>query len=380
MKGVPHMNHKKCFSVILLFFFISILVSCVPQQAVVSGQGRYLSEPAPDKDGEVKILLYYDMEGTSGVNDMRALSYGNEEYTQAREYLTNDVNAVIEGLFAGGADVVHVVDAHGSGNPNPDILLDKMDSRAELIYKDEPFRPYVDLTEKGVYDAVAVVCMHSSTGGGGFAAHTYTIGMDWILNDMHINETEIIAYSWGRADVPLIFASGDDKLEEQLEWMGWLEYVRVKKAKDAGDAELIPFDKVHQDMREAASRAVGNIPNCKVTNLTLPIKAQLRAAHPARLSQLSNVPGIDYENQTVTFTAETYQKAYDGITGLISVATRGYTRIINEVIRDQENAEKIFEEVDTRLFEVWVEVESGRWKAPAPRKSKSTGRKYFGAR
>lgn len=44
--------------------------------------------------------------------------------------------------------------------------------------------------------------MHSKTGGGGFAAHTYTIGIDWILNDMSINETEIIAYSWGRADVP----------------------------------------------------------------------------------------------------------------------------------------------------------------------------------
>jgi D-amino peptidase len=374
------MNPKKCSSIILLFLFVSFFVSCTQQQAVDSEQGRYLSEPSPDKDGEIKILLYYDMEGISGVNDIRALSYGNEEYTQAREYLTNDVNAVVDGLFAGGADVVHVVDAHGSGNPNPDILLDKMDSRAELVYKDEPFRPYVDLAEKGVYDAVAVVCMHSKTGGGGFAAHTYTLGMDWILNDMSINETEIIAYSWGRVDVPLNFAAGDDTLEEQLEWMDWLEYVRVKKAKDAGDAELIPFDKVHQDMREAASRAVGNIPNCKVTNMTLPIKAQLRAVRPARLDQLSDVPGIDYEDQTVTFTAENYQEAYDGIVGLMSAATRGYTRVVNEVIQEQENSKDIFEGANTRLFEVWVEVESGRWKPPTPRKSKRTGRKYFGAR
>ncbi len=35
-------------------------------------------------------------------------------------------------------------------------------------------------------------------------------------------ETEIIAYSWGRANVPIIFASGDDKLKEQLVWMTWL--------------------------------------------------------------------------------------------------------------------------------------------------------------
>jgi len=35
---------------------------------------------------------------------MRSLSFGNEEYNQVRVYLTNDVNAVIDGFFAGGAD------------------------------------------------------------------------------------------------------------------------------------------------------------------------------------------------------------------------------------------------------------------------------------
>jgi hypothetical protein len=37
------------------------------------------------------------------------------------------------------------------------------------------------------------ICYIYSTDGGGFAAHTYTLGMDWILNDMSINESEIIA-------------------------------------------------------------------------------------------------------------------------------------------------------------------------------------------
>ena len=50
----------------------------------------------------MKLLISADMEGISGVNDIRALSYGNEEYTQAREYLTNDVNAVVDDL-----DLIH---------------------------------------------------------------------------------------------------------------------------------------------------------------------------------------------------------------------------------------------------------------------------------
>lgn len=318
------------------------------------------------------------MEGISGQNDMRSLSFGNEEYNLAREWLTNDVNAVISGLFSGGADEVFVVDAHGSGNPDPDILIDKMDKRAQLISRNEPFDAYTALTEKGVYDGVAAVCMHSKTGGGGFAAHTYTIGMDWILNDMSINETEIIAYSWGRADVPVIFASGDDKLQEQLEWMEWLEYVKVKTANGAGDAELIPFDEVHQNMREAAKRAVENLANSKSVHLTLPIKAQLRAVYPARLNQLDGVPGIDYNDQTVTFTAENYQEAYDGITALIRVATRGYTRLLRDVIDKHDNARQIYKEFGEKIEVTWAEVESGLWNPPASPEKKKSERKYHG--
>jgi len=379
------MNLKKSFFTVFLILSLFFLLSCTQSEEIApmeeeSDIGKYLSEPAQDTDGLTKILVYYDMEGISGQNDMRSLSFGNEEYNQAREWLTNDVNAVIDGLFAGGADEVHVVDAHGSGNPDPDILVEKMDNRAELVSKDKPFEAYVELTEEGIYDGVAVVCMHSKTGGGGFAAHTYTIGMDWILNDMSINETEIIAYSWGRADVPVIFASGDDKLEEQLKWMDWLEYVRVKIAKGAGDAELIPFEEVHRNMREAAKRAVENLSNSKALHLTLPIKAQLRTVYPARLDQLDGVPEIDYKDQTVTFTAENFQEAYDGITALVGVATRGYIRLLANVLNNQENADKIGKEYGEKIDSIWVEVESGLWKPPAPPEKKDTKRKYFGYR
>jgi D-amino peptidase len=379
------MNQKQRFFTVFLVLSLFFLLICTRSEEIVPLEdnpsfGRYLSEPAADTDGLTKILVYYDMEGISGQNDMRSLSFGNEEYNQAREWLTNDVNAVIDGLFSGGADEVQIVDAHGSGNPDPDILVDKMDGRAQLISKDNPFDAYTALTEEGVYDAVAVVCMHSKTGGGGFAAHTYTIGMDWILNDMSINETEIIAYSWGRADVPVIFASGDDKLEEQLEWMDWLEYVKVKTAKGAGDAELIPFEEVHQNMREAAKRAVINLPDCKATHLTLPIKAQLRAVYPARLDQLDGVPGIDYKDQTVTFTAESFQEAYDGVTAFVSVATRGYVRLLGDVIDNHENAHKIYTEYGDKMDSTWVEVESGLWKPPPKPAKKDTKRKYFGSR
>ena len=162
------MNHKKVFSSMMAFISIACLISCTPKKATEEMTGRVLLEPAPNADGVVNILLYYDMEGISGQNLIWSIDFGKEEYFQAREWLTNDVNAVIDGLFSGGADSVDVVDAHGSMNPEPDILVDKMDSRANMLYKDRPFDPYLDLVEEGKYDAVVAVCMHSRTGGRRF--------------------------------------------------------------------------------------------------------------------------------------------------------------------------------------------------------------------
>jgi D-amino peptidase len=373
------MSGKKTHLLFLCGLIITFLVSSHCLSEIKDKPGILISKPAKNHDGVIKILLYYDMEGVSGQNDMRSLSHRNPEYIPIRKNLTLDVNAVIDGLFAGGAKVVDVVDAHGSGNPEPDILLDQMDSRAQLIFKDKPFRPYCDLTQKDLYDAVVVVCMHSKTGGEGFAAHTYTIGMDWILNEMSINETEIIAYSWGRVDVPVIFASGDDKLKEQLEYLDWIEYVTVKFAKGATDANLRPLYEVHQEMRAKAKKAVENLAKAKAVRFKTPIKAQLRAVHPASLKILKGVPGINYINNTVSFEAATYQEAYDGITALIRVATNGYTSLLREAVRESKEAGSIFDKYVIKLFTRWGEVESGRWKPSPPEKSTTT-RKYFGAR
>jgi D-aminopeptidase len=204
--------------------------------------------------------------------------------------------------------------------------------------------------------------------------------MDWILNGMSINETEIIAYAWGRVGVPVIFASGDDKLKEQLGWMDWLRYVTVKTATSADHAELRPFDDVHEEMRLAAAAAVENLPSAKAVALTTPILAQLRAVHPANLSQMEGVPGIDYADQTVSFEARDYQEAYDGIEALIGVATGSYSDLMAEVLAGEPNRAELVASHRAMLFQRWVDVESGRWTSPDSRAGTPSNRRYFGVR
>lgn len=341
--------------------------------------GRTLEAPAPDADGVLRVLVYHDMEGLTGQSDPNTFRFAHRErYAVGRTYLTGDVNAVVSGLFEGGADEVHVVDGHGSGNPEPDLLLDVLDPRAELVSRDDLFDAYVDLTEPGVYDAVAVVGMHAKTGSGGFASHTFTLGIDLVLNGMAVTETEIVGYSWGRVGVPVIFASGDDRLAADLaDPMPWVEMVVVKTATSASTAEPRPVEEARADLRAGARRALEGYLDARAMRLDEPVVAQIHAVPPADLSVLDGVPGIAYADQRVTFPAEDFRSAYDGLVELVTVARTGYASVMSETGRAMAGP-AFGPAYSDALFDRWLDFESGRWAPSAPEATVS--RTYHGFR
>lgn len=332
-----------------------------------------LEDARPNTDDGIRILVLHDMEGLSGQDDPRTFDFGNDEYGLGQDLLVGDVNAVVDGLFAGGATEVHVVDGHGSGNRDPDIPPERLDERAQQVVRDEWFDAYVDLVEPGAYDAVVVVGMHAKTGSGGFASHTYTLGMDFILNGRSITETELFALSWGRVDVPLIFASGDDRLAKDLVTMPWIKYVTVKQARSANTAVPRPLIEARADLTASAKRAVENLSAAKVMKITTPITAALHVVPPASLERMDGFPGVDYADNTVTFQAVDLAEAYEGITSIVRVATRGYISVLGEVLDAHPDASEIREAYGEALMARWFDVESGRWQPeeetpPPPRK------------
>src|ERR1700747_1931358 len=98
----------------------------------------------PPAANHPKILIIYDMEGVSGVTHYEMTWVERpEEYAKGREFLTLDVNAAIRGLATGGAGSIWIQDGHGSGNTKePDLLVDRMDSRAKFDFRDHDFDPY----------------------------------------------------------------------------------------------------------------------------------------------------------------------------------------------------------------------------------------------
>ena len=328
----------------------------------------------------IRILVYHDMEGLAGQDDWRTFLFSHpEKYPEGQKMLAADLNAVIDGLFAGGATQVDVVDAHGSGNPEPDVRRDLLDSRAKQVFRDKAFDPYVDLTAPNVYDAVVAVAMHAKTGSRGFASHTITLGMDMQINGKSITESEIVGYSWGRVGVPIIFVSGDDHLQRDLEVMPWIEYVVTKKATSASTVELRPVDQVHAEMREKAARAVRNISKAKIMTLATPMQAGLHAVPPASLISFKGVPGINYAHETVTFSATDFGAAYEGVIALVGAARAGYSQVLNETVRKLPDGKKILAENSDSLFMRWFDYESGRWTPPPPPPPRAN-KAFFGDR
>ena len=367
------------------FVLAAWLGACAPAQPTDSAPSKP-AEPwtveaaAPDTANGIRILILHDMEGLSGQNDPATFDFGSPMYPKGQELLVADINAVVEGLYAGGATDVQVVDGHGSGNPDPDVRRDLLDPRATQVLRDKDFDAYFDLVTPGAYDAVAVVGMHAKTGSRGFASHTLTAGIGVVINGRAITETELMGLSWGRQGIPIIFASGDDRLGADLAGMTWLEYVTVKKATAADSAELRPVAEARAELTAKARKAVENLRagRAKSMRVSLPLVAGLKAVPPASLAMLDGIPGIAYADSVLSFPADSIQQAYDVIEKLVGAATGGYTSVLYRGLRASPAGPAIMAQFRLDVERAWFDYESGRWQRPAPPPAPAGTRKYHG--
>ena len=162
----------------------------------------------------MKIMVFTDMEGVAGVlnHDDWVLQTGRF-YDKGVRLLTLEVNAAIEGLYLGGATEVVVVDAHGAGGLDPELL----DSRAWLSRgRPSPVWPWgLDKS----YDGLAFVGQHAKAGTP-YSHITHTSWFDVIdlaLNGISIGEYGQLALCAMELGVPTILACGEKALTEEAE-------------------------------------------------------------------------------------------------------------------------------------------------------------------
>ena len=88
-----------------------------------------MPSPAMAQDG-LKIYISADMEGVTGAVTGEQLGPGGFEYQRFRQFLTDEVNAAIEGVREAGAREILVSDSHGNGQ---NLLIDQLPEDVQVV-------------------------------------------------------------------------------------------------------------------------------------------------------------------------------------------------------------------------------------------------------
>jgi D-amino peptidase len=252
----------------------------------------------------LKVYISADMEGITGVASADQLSPASFEYQRAREWMTAEVAAAIQGAKEAGATEFLVSDSHGNGES---LLIDRLPTDVPVrIVRSFP-RPLgmmegIDST----FGAVIFVGYHASTSSlTGVRAHTISSALltKIALNGVAQSEAGINAAIAAHFGVPVVMITGDDQIiAETKQRLGNLEGVAVKRAIGFHSTEtMIPSvaaELIHQRAKVAVQRRAEMKPYVMTRPVT--VEVSMKNYRPVELlGYLPNVQRID--SHTVRF-------------------------------------------------------------------------------
>ena len=223
------------------------------------------------QEQRLKIYISADMEGIAGVVTGEQLGPQGFEYARFREFMTQEVNAAIEGALAAGATQIVISDSHGNGQ---NLLIEKL-PREVLVVRSWP-RPLgmmqgIDETFAG---AIFIGYHTGTTNLQGVRAHTLSSARltDVRLKGVSVSEAGINAAIAGHFNVPIIMVSGDDAVvKETTALLGNIEGAVVKWASGFHSAKTMTPTAACDLIREKARRAVSRLREFKPYKLSAPI-------------------------------------------------------------------------------------------------------------
>ncbi len=259
--------------------FIALLLACY-------------SSPLNGQSG-LKIYISADMEGVVGVVSDEQLGPSGFEYALARELMTAEVNAAIEGARAAGATEILISDSHGNGQ---NLLLEKLPQDVTVVRSwPRPLMMMEGIDES--FDAAIFIGYHSSTGNReGVRAHTLSSGRlaNISLNGIPVPEAGINAAIAGHFGVPVIMISGDDVIvEEARSLLHDIEGAVVKWAYGFHSARTMMPEASYRLIREKVREAIRRLDEFKPYRLATPVTLDVRFKNYRPSEVLAYLPIVE---------------------------------------------------------------------------------------
>ena len=256
----------------------------------------------------MKFLVSVDAEGLQGVTFGTQVLLGEEEYHVGKESMVKSTNAVLEGLYLGGASDVTAVDAH-DGNRN--LEASSIDHRARVILGwPKPLSMAQGVQET---DALVLLGYHSRAGTpDGVLSHTYSTNIHRVfINGFEAGETYLTSAVAGEFNVPVKMVAGDQKaVEEAQEYLKDCEFVALKKGLSRYSADSMSMDAALDALREASRSCVSR--KGTVLKIKGPVEVKVEFNNPAMADNCMIFNGTTrVDGYTVSARAENMLQAYN---------------------------------------------------------------------
>ena len=238
-----------------------------------------------------KVYIHTDLEGVAGIDTFEMIQRDGGRYEECCRHLMHDVNAAVDGAFAGGADHVTVLDSHGGGG---NFLLELLDPRAENDTKpNEKWWGIMDESYQGTF----FIGAHAMSGTmNAFLDHTQSSihWHDYSINGRRMGELAqwaLVAGTWG---IPMLMVSGDEAAcMEARQFFSPVETAVVKRGVGRNRAELVDPAEARARIREAARRAVSLVGQARPFVLIKPMEILLEYNRADYCDGTVGRPGVE---------------------------------------------------------------------------------------
>ena len=226
----------------------------------------------------MRIYIWGDLEGVCGVFSWDQVRAGTEGRDRSvRELLMGEVNACVDGCFAGGATRVVAHDAHDGGRT---FIPELLDERAEMIMGLYPRGRFFGLPGQE-FDAAILLSRHSlSHTPCGILNHTQSSRAwdSYTIDGRPYGEIGQVSVILGSFGIPVVMVTGDEAAcAEARDLLGdGIETVAVKKGLSREGALMISPRRARSLIRAGAERAMSLVGKIEPHTLDYPVTVRWR--------------------------------------------------------------------------------------------------------
>lgn len=265
----------------------------------------------------MKIYILTDLEGVGGVLDRTQTRSGEAAYERAREWLTLEVNAAVQGAIDGGATGILVLDGHGANNAC-NLLYEKLHGGAQYVMG-TPWTEYLQSLASS-FDGMFQIGVHAMAGTPGAVLEHTMSSEAWVemqMNGKPTGEIGLCATVAGHFDVPFVMVSGDDKAcGEAAEVVPSVECAVVKEGISRHCAKLLPMPVVHRLIREKAKAAMGKARDIPPVRVDSPVEIQIEYFRNDLVDRIKERDGVrKIGGRTVLYAGDNIIEAFNRVHG-----------------------------------------------------------------